>query len=86
MDVILQRCLSGLFDQGVELETVDEDPTCRTANAETGLPIALHRQAHNVQGSALQEPVYGVDADAQVRGCGFSIEQSRCEAGRACPL
>jgi hypothetical protein len=75
-----------LFDEGIEFVTVDEDPTRRTANAKTGFRIALHGQTHNVQGSALQQAVYGVDADAQVRSCGFSIEQSWCEAGRTCPV
>jgi hypothetical protein len=75
-----------LFDEGIEFVTVDEDPTRCTADAETGLRITLHRQTHNVQRATVQETIYGVDADAQVRSCGFSIEQSWCEAGRACPV
>jgi hypothetical protein len=66
-----------LINEGIKLVTIEQDPPRCAANAEAGLPIALHRQTHNVQGAALQKAVQGVDADAQIRGCRISIEQSR---------
>jgi hypothetical protein len=60
--------------------TVEQNPARCAANAEAGLPIALHRQTHNVQGAALQKAIQGIDADAQIRGGRISIEQSRSGA------
>jgi hypothetical protein len=76
-EAILQQELSALIDEGIKLVTVEEDPARCAANAEAGLPIALHRQTHNVQGAALQKAVQRVDTDAQIRGCRIAIEQSR---------
>jgi hypothetical protein len=74
---ILQQDLSALIDEGIKLMTIEQDPARRATNAEAGLPIALNRQTHNVQGAALDKAVHGVDADAQIRGRRISIEQSR---------
>jgi hypothetical protein len=76
-ETILQQNLSALINEGIKLVTVEQDPARCAANAEPGLPIALHRQTHNVQGAALQKAVQCIDADAQVGGCRISIEQSR---------
>lgn len=80
---ILQQDLAASIDKRIKLVTVEQDPTRCTANTQAGLPIALHRQTHNVQRAALEKAIHGVDADAQIRGCCVSIEQSRSEGGGA---
>jgi len=80
VNAILQQDFSALIDEGIKLMTIEQDPARCATNAEAGLPIALHRQTHDVQSAALQKAVHGVDADAQIRSRGLSIEQSRSGA------
>lgn len=73
---MLHQDLTASIDEGVKLVTVDQNPPCCAANAEARSAISLNWETHDVQCAALQEAVHGVNADTQVRGCRFAIQQS----------